>query len=456
VGADARGPGGEHARGVPTATVPEWRDLRPALTAGEAMPEADRCLDCRGPYAVAPCTLACPAGIDVPRFVTALAGGDVEEAARTIYAENLLASTCARVCPVEVLCEGACVLHHEGRRPVEIARLQRYAADEALARGVPPRTCVAASGSRVAVVGAGPAGLVCAGELAALGHHVTVFDERDEVGGLARFAIAPYRLQREPLEEEAAALEALGVEIRRASAIDTPEKLRELERDFEAIFLGVGLGDDVDVRYEGDEREGVWSSLRFIERLKRDLPLDLGERVVVVGGGNTAVDVAREARALGARVVTLAYRRTEAEMPAYAHEVEEAREEGVEFLFLANPIRLEGNGRVEAVVCQEMRLGEPGADGRRRPEPVPGSEVRIAADTVVKAIGQRPRAEFLSWIEGLELEGSRIRVDAEGRTGNPLYFSGGDATSGGATVVEGVADAKRAARAIDRMLRSAP
>jgi dihydropyrimidine dehydrogenase (NAD+) subunit PreT len=439
---------------APAAT--EWNELRPPLSEGDVLVEADRCLDCRGPYAVAPCTVACPAGIDVPRFVTSLAAGDVEDAARTIYEENLLGGTCARVCPVEVLCEGACVLRHEGRRAVEIGRLQRYACDEALARRQPFRTRAASSGKRVAVVGAGPAGLACAGELAARGHEVTVLDERAEVGGLARFAIAPYRIQGEPLDEEAGVLASLGVELRLATPVDTPENLRALEREYDAIFLAVGLGDDVEVSYEGDDRAGVWSSLRFIERLKRGLPLDLGERVVVVGGGNTAVDVAREARALGARVVTLAYRRTEAEMPAYAHEVEEARDEGVEFLFLANPIRLEGNGRVEAVVCQEMRLGEPDADGRRRPEPVPGSEVRIPADTVVKAIGQRPRAEFLSWIDGLELERGRIRIDAEGRTTNPRYFAGGDACSGGATVVEAVADAKRAARAIDAMLRSEP
>lgn len=433
-----------------------WDELRPPLDHGQAVLEADRCLECGGPYAEAPCTVACPAEVDVSRFVTAIADGDVEAAARTIYDANILGGTCARVCPVEVLCEGACVLVHEGRRPVEIARLQRYATDEALARGLPPRTRAARTGKRVAVIGAGPAGLACAGELAALGHDVTVFDERDEVGGLARFAIAPYRIQREPLADEAAALERLGVELRLSTPLDTPRKLRELEREYDAIFLGTGLGDDVDMRYEGDDRAGVWSSLRFIERLKRGLPIDVGEHVVVVGGGNTAVEVAREARALGAEVVTLAYRRTEAEMPAYAHEVEEAREEGIEFQFLANPIRLEGNERVEAVVCQEMRLGEPDADGRRRPEPVPGSEIRIQTDTVVKAIGQQPRSEFLSWVEGLELEGSRIAVDADGRTANPQYFSAGDATSGGATVVDAVGGAKRAARAIDAMVRSAP
>ena len=431
-----------------------WEELRPPLDREQAVLEADRCLECGGPHAEAPCTVACPADVDVAGFVAAIAAGDVQEAARTIYDANILGATCARVCPVEVLCEGACVLVHEGRRPIEIARLQRFATEEALAGELPVRERAARTGKRVAVIGAGPAGLAAAGELAARGHEVSVFDERDEVGGLARFAIAPYRIQEEPLADEAHALSELGVELRLSTPIDTPEKLRELEREHDAIFLGIGLGDDVEVRYEGDERSGVWSSLRFIERLKRGLPIDVGERVVVVGGGNTAVDVAREARALGADVVTLAYRRTEAEMPAYPHEVDEAREEGVQFQFLANPLRLEGNGRVEAVVCQEMRLGEPDADGRRRPEPVPGSEVRIPADTVVKAIGQQPRAEFLSWIDGLELDRGRIRIGEGGRTTNPRYFSGGDACSGGATVVEAVGAAKRAARTIDELLRS--
>jgi glutamate synthase (NADPH/NADH) small chain len=433
-----------------------WEELRPPLDAEGALVEADRCLECGGPYAEAPCTVACPAGIDVPSFVGAIARGDVDGAARTIYAENLLGATCARVCPVETLCQGACVLPSEGQRPVEIARLQRYATDAALARELPLREPAARTRRRVAVIGAGPAGLACAGELAARGHEVTVFDERDEPGGLARFAIAPYRIDREPLPGETRALERLGVELRLDTPIDSLPKLRRLEREYDAIFLGIGLGDDVAVRYEGDERAGVWSSLRFIERLKRGLRLQLGERVVVIGGGNTAVDVAREARALGADVVTLAYRRTEAEMPAYAHEVEEARDEGVGFHFLADPVRLEGNGRVTGVVCREMRLGDPDESGRRRPEPVPGSEFTLPADTVVKAIGQRPRSELLSWIEGLELEGGRISVDTAGRTTNRLYFAAGDAATGGATVVEAVAGAKRAAAAIDEFLGSLP
>jgi glutamate synthase (NADPH/NADH) small chain len=431
-----------------------WEELRSPLDVEQALLAADRCLECGSAYAEAPCTLACPSGVDVAGFITALAEGDVEGAARTIYDANILGGTCARVCPVEVLCEGACVLKHEGRNPIEIGRLQRYATDEALARELPVRERAPSTGKRVAVIGAGPAGLAAAGELAARGHEVTIYDERDEVGGLARFAIAPYRIEEEPLADEAYALERLGVEFRLGTAIDTPEQLRELEAEHDAIFLGIGLGDDVDVRYDGDARQGVWSSLRFVERLKRHLPIELGDLVVVIGGGNTAIDVAREARGLGADVVTLAYRRTEAEMPAYPHEVEEAREEGVDFQFLANPIRLEGNGRVEAVVCQEMRLGEPDADGRRRPEPVPGSEIRIPADTVVKAIGQQPRAEFLSWIDGLELDRGKISIDEDGRTTSARYFSAGDATSGGATVVEAVGGAKRAASAIDAFLRS--
>ena len=195
-----------------------WRELRPPLEVEQALLAADRCLECGGAYAEAPCTLACPAGVDVAGFIGALAEGDVEQAARTIYDANILGGTCARVCPVEVLCEGACVLKHEGRQPIEIGRLQRYATDEALARELPVRERAPGTGKRVAVVGAGPAGLAAAGELAARGHDVTVYDERDEVGGLARFAIAPYRIEEEPLADEAYALERLGVEFRLGTA----------------------------------------------------------------------------------------------------------------------------------------------------------------------------------------------------------------------------------------------
>ncbi len=432
-----------------------FRELKPALADDVAVLEADRCLGCGGHHAPAPCVVACPAEVDVPRFVEAIARGDLDEAATTIFAENLLGGSCARVCPAEVLCEGACVLLHEGRRPVEIARLQRFAVDCAFENGVALRIGRRMNGRRVAVVGAGPAGLACAGELAARGYSVAVYDERAECGGLVRYAIAPYRQLREPLPAEVRLLEDLGVELRLGERVDAAF-LAQLESEADAVFLGVGLGADLDPDLPGEALPGVWRSLDFVEALKCGRPPDVGSRVAVVGGGNTAIDVAREALRLGAGDVVLVYRRTEAEMPAYAHEVEEARDEGVRFEWLSAPVRIIGHAQVSALECQCMALGEPDASGRARPEPVAGTEFLLPVDTVVLAIGQAPRRDFFANVAGLELEGGRVVVDpASGRTGHPKVFAGGDAVNGGATAVEAVAHGKRAARGIDELLGGA-
>ena len=421
------------------------RELRPPLSADAAVVEADRCLECGGAYAPAPCAVACPSGIDVPSFIAAIAAGDPATAATTIFAENILGGTCARVCPVEVLCQRDCVLVHEGRRPIEIGALQRFATDWAYANGVPLRAPVPANGKRVAVIGAGPAGLAAAGELAARGYAVTVYDERDEIGGLARYAIAPYRQTNEPLPDEARLLADLGVDFRLRTRVDAA-RLEQLEADVDAIVIAVGLGADTDVSYEGDDLEGVWESLPFIEQLKTGEAPAVGKRVAVVGGGNTAVDVAVEAKRLGADVSLLLYRRTEHEMPAYEHEVELARREGVEIRSLTNPVAFVGDGRVEGVRCAEMRLGAPDESGRHRPEPIPDSEFVVPVDTVVKAIGQRPRDEFRTVLQS---------VDEDGRTSDPKIFAAGDAVNGGASVVQAVREAKRAVSALDEWLRCA-
>jgi dihydropyrimidine dehydrogenase (NAD+) subunit PreT len=440
------------------ATVAEpmrsvFEELTPLLERAEAIVEADRCLECGGPHAEAPCMTSCPAGIDVPAFVAAIARDEPDEAARIIFAENLLGGTCARVCPVELLCQGACVLHHEGRKPIEVGRLQRFASDHALAGGTRLRTRAPHNWLRVAVIGAGPAGLVCAGELASLGYAVTVYDERLEPGGLARYAIAPYRLLADPLSSEARVLAELGVSFELGMAIDSREALEYVAEDADAVVLAVGMGPDADVHYPGDDLPGVWESLPFIEAIKTGHVPDVGEHVVVVGGGNTAVDAAREARRLGAGDVTLLYRRTRAEMPAYPHEVTEASEEGVHLEWLTVPLRFIGSERLEAVECRRAKLGAPDASGRRRPEEIPGSEFELRADTVVKAIGQRPRAEFLAWIDGLEVEHGAIVTDgATGATTAPKYFAAGDACNGGATVVEAVREAKLAARGVHEFL----
>ena len=430
-------------------------ELKPPPSEEEALVEAERCLECGERHATAPCTVACPADVDVPGFIAAIARGDTQTAAEIIFAQNLLGGTCARVCPAEMLCEGACVLAHEGRPPIEIARLQRFAADHALADGEPLRTAAPPSGFHVAVVGAGPAGLACAGELAALGHAVTIHDEHPEPGGLVRYAIAPYRQLSEPLPAETEQIRELGALVLLGRRIDR-EGLRALAAEYDAVVLAVGLGEDTHVELLGDDLDGVWDSLPFIEALKTGEPPAVGRRVVVIGGGNTAIDVAREALRLGAEEVTMAYRRTEAEMPAYPHEVVEAREEGVKFAWLTAPVRFVGRLRVEGVECVRMELGAPDASGRARPEPVPGSEYVIPADTVIAAIGQAPRCELGEWIEGLEFEGSKLAVDeASGRTRVPRFYAAGDATNGGATAVEAVREGKLAAAAVDADLRGA-
>ncbi len=431
------------------------QELHPALADAQVPYEAERCLDCGSQTAPAPCTAACPAGIDVPGFIRSLALGDYLRAADLIFAENPLGGSCARVCPTEVLCEAACVLEREGRRPVRIAQLQRAATDRVLLSGAPPAAIhLPHNGLRVAVVGAGPAGMACAATLAPLGYAVTIYDSRPEVGGLVRYAIAPYRQVREPLPQEADRLRAMGVQFQLSTPVETPEDLALLEREYDAVFLGIGLGADQDVSYPGDGLEGVYESLPFIEALKEGRPLPVGRCVAVVGGGNTAMDVAREALRLGAEDVLVLYRRTEAEMPAFRHEVVEAMEDGVRFSWLTLPVRVNGEGRIASVTCQRMELGDPDASGRRRPRPVPGSEFDLPVDTLIKAIGQQYRKEFLGRVGGISAPDAPVAIDqTSGQTENPRFFAGGDAVNGGGTVVEAVAHGKRAALGIDSYLR---
>ncbi len=435
----------------PAWETPEklFGELHPPLDDRAAFVESDLCLECGSPLMPAPCVRACPTGIDVPGFIRAIREGRPEDAARIIFEANVLGGTCARVCPVEVLCEGACVLAREGRRPVAIGRLQRYATDRVLFGESPalPSPGSAAGVGRVAVIGAGPAGLSCAAELARLGYQVTVFEERPVPGGLVTFGVAPYKQVYEPLPREVAAIAALGVEFRFGVSIGRDISPEDLDRQFDAVFLGVGLGRDLPAGLPGEDLPGVWNSLDFVEAVKTGRLTRLEGRVVVIGGGNTAVDVAREAVRLGADDVVVVYRRTEEYMPAYRHEVAAARREGVRFEFLTAPVRIVGVERATGVECVRMRLGPPDPSGRPRPEPVPDSRFVIEAQTVVKAIGQAPRAEWLAAL-GLELNNGLVAVDGQFRTSRQNYFAGGDCINGGGTVVEAVQHGKLAARAI--------
>jgi dihydropyrimidine dehydrogenase (NAD+) subunit PreT len=435
-----------------------FAEIHPPMGEDEVRVEARACLQCGGPNAPAPCISACPTGIDVPAFIHELALGHPEEAGRIIFRSNILGGTCGRVCPVEELCQGACVLHTSGRRAIQIGRLQRHATDalEAVECTISARPAPR-TGLSVGVVGAGPAGLACAAELAQLGYSVTVYERRPMAGGLVVHGIAPYKQLVDPIPAEIDRIARMGVEFRYEVQVGrdiTPAQLRERHL---AVFLGAGMGPDTPAGLPGEDLPGVWESLAFVERVKASKleSFQMGQHVVVIGGGNTAVDVAREAVRLGCLDVTMVYRRDEAQMPAYRHEVEAAKAEGVKLVCMAAPVEFAGPGRVLEVRCVKMEPGAPDASGRPRPVPVPGSEFVIRADMVVKAIGQQPlRRLFESF--GVDMQGGRVKVDGEGRTSQGWCFAGGDCINGGATVVEAVRDGKLAAAAMHRMIAGLP
>jgi len=434
----------------PELPLPEnlerFPDLHPAMDSQSAVTEANRCLSCFD----APCTAACPTHIDVPRFIKKIASGNLPGSARAILADNVLGLSCSRACPVEVLCEGACVMHRYNKKPIEIGRLQRYAMEAFYAhwqaQGPPPAV---RHPEKVACVGGGPASLACAAELRSRGCAVTVFDSRPLPGGLATYGVAEYKLRPSDSQREVERLRALGVEFRRAE-VGSDLSLQQLEAEFTLIFLGLGLGSMQRLGIPGELAAGVLDALSFIERYKTRPGFSIGRRVVVIGGGNTAIDAANAARRLGAEEVHLFYRRTESQMPAFPFEYEHSRVEGVDFHWLAQPLEVVvDNGRAAAVRFIRTQAGEQTSGGRLPPETIPGSEFETPCDLVIPALGQARVAEQWSQARGIRLEGGCIAVDrSTGRTSNPRYFAGGDCVNGGREVVDAVADGKRAALAM--------
>ena len=419
-----------------------------------ARAEAERCLYCFD----APCVAACPTHIDIPSFIHKIATDNSVGSARTILAANPLGATCARVCPVESLCEGACVraaIDH----PVAIGRLQAHVMDAYAATGRPfidtrPVGERPVAG-RVAVVGAGPAGLACAAELRRAGIDVTVFEARERAGGLCDYGIVPWRHSRETTAREVAEIERAGATVRSGVRIGEAIEPWRLLDEFDAVFLGVGLGQSRQLGIPGEELDGVVDALDVLARVVHDAPGGprLGRRVGVIGGGSTAFDVAAAAVSAGCEEVALFYRRSEAEAPAYSHAIELAKSLGVRLRWLAAPVEIRGRGgRVTLVEFDTMRLGEPDASGRREPQPVPGGRFTVELDTVVRAVGQRGVEGLLDGF-GVVHAGGRVQVDPQtGRTSNPKVWAGGDVGSGGREVVHAVEGGKVAARSIAVML----
>jgi len=411
-------------------------DLHPAFDPQAAAVEANRCLYCFD----APCTAACPTHIDVPRFIKKIATGNLRGSAQTILDANILGLSCSRVCPVDVLCEGSCVMHRYNKQPIEIGRLQRYAMENAKGVVLAPRS--ASAQFKVACVGGGPASISCAAELRRHGASVTVFDNRPMPGGLNTYGVAEYKLRPADSLREVEMVRAMGVEFRQVE-VGSDISLEQLEREFDFIFIGVGLGAMERLGLPGDHLPGVIDALRFIERYKTLPDFQTGRTVIVIGGGNTAIDAANAAVRLGAENVHLVYRRSETEMPAFQFEYDHSKVEGVRFHWMAQPTEIvEENGRAAAVKFIRTRLGDPDSKGRRIPEPVPGSDYQMACDMVVPALGQSRLTAALH----LEMNGGGVAVDrATGRTSNPKYYAGGDCVNGGREVVDAVADGKRAA-----------
>ena len=420
----------------------------PPFSRQEALVEANRCLYCYD----APCIHACPTHIDIPRFIKKIATDNLVGSARTILEANLLGATCARVCPVQELCEGACVLGKD-HAPIHIGRLQRYAMDETQGRDLVKRAPL--TDKCVAVVGSGPAGLSCAGELARRGHQVTVFEKRELAGGLSTYGIIALREPIEASLEEVRMLERLGVRLETGAELGAKLSLDDLRQRFDAVFLGLGLGATPGMGIPGEER--ILDGLAYIEQSKLDPSgMVIGKDVVVIGAGNTAIDCATIAKRLGAARVTMVYRRSENEMTAYPHELDFIRREGVEFRFLTQPVRvLSENGQVSALACVPMKLGAPDASGRRTAEVSDGHEFLISSDQVVKAIGQEKPA--LAQALGLAIDRGFVKVSAEFETSVHGVFAGGDCIRAKniASTVMAVQDGKMAAAAIHMRLTMA-
>ena len=431
-------------------------------TEEQALDEAQRCLHCKNK----PCVAGCPVGIHIPDFIAKVAEGDFEGAYQIITQQSSLPAVCGRVCPQETQCEQKCVRGIKGE-PVGIGRLERFVADWHNKNVCEAPRKPAPNGHKVAVIGSGPSGLTCAGDLAKKGYAVTVFEALHTAGGVLVYGIPEFRLPKDIVQKEIDGLKALGVDVQTNMVIGRVLSIDELlERGYEAVFIGSGAGLPRFMNIPGENLKGVYSANEFLTRVNlmkayqpgSDTPIEHAKRVAVVGGGNVAMDAARCAKRLGAEEVFIVYRRSEKELPARAEEVEHAKEEGIVFHLLNNPTQILGdeNGNVKGMECIRMELGEPDASGRRRPVEVPGSEFTLDVDCVIMAIGTSPNPLIKSTTQGLETQkwGGIIVNEETGLTSREGVYAGGDAVTGAATVILAMGAGKTAATAIDQYIQS--
>lgn len=443
----------------PEERVKNFSEVSHGYTPEMAIEEAARCLNCK----TRPCVAGCPVSVKIPDFIMEVCRGDFEAAYEIIKSTNSLPAVCGRVCPQESQCEQRCVRGIKGE-PVAIGRLERFVADYVMAKGRMPAEKPEPNGHKVAVIGAGPSGLTCAGDLARLGYEVTIFEALHAAGGVLIYGIPEFRLPKDIVNREIENLLELGVKIETNMVIGRVLSVDDImDMGFEAVFIGSGAGLPSFMGIEGENLVGVYSANEYLTRINlmkgylseyATTVID-SKAVAVVGGGNVAMDAARSAKRLGAEHVYIVYRRSEEEMPARREEVHHAQEEGIEFLFLNNPVRIlpDENGRVRAMECVRMELGEPDASGRRRPEAVSGSEYLLAVDTVIIAIGTTPNPLIRATTKGLEAnKRGCLVVREDGLTSRPSVYAGGDAVTGAATVILAMGAGKTAAKAIDEQI----